>query len=115
MCDDDCTAIFTKKFLHILKDDRIILQGYRNLLDGLWDIPLLSSKNVPSINTIKNNALNFIVHKNKTDHEIAQYIQGCLFSAPASAIQRAIKNGNLIGFPAIQYYYLISLSTTLSV
>ena len=40
MCDDDCIAIFTKKFLHILKDDKIILQGYRNLLDGLWDIPL---------------------------------------------------------------------------
>lgn len=34
-------------------------------------------------------------------HDIAQYIQGCLFSASPSTIDKAIKNGNLLGWPAV--------------
>lgn len=95
-------AIFTKKFIHILKNNKLILQGHRNLNDGLWDVPLANSltQSLPSIHH-KNNAITFIAHKHKTDHEIAQYIQGCLFLVPSSTIQQAINKGNLIGWLAI--------------
>ena len=35
LCDDDCWAILDKHFLHVFKDARLLLKGYRNKLDGL--------------------------------------------------------------------------------
>ena len=40
LCDDNCTVVLDKKYLHAIKKDEIILRGYRNSHDGLWDIPL---------------------------------------------------------------------------
>ena len=38
LCDDNCTAIFTKENMRVVKDDNIVLEGERNLNDGLWDV-----------------------------------------------------------------------------
>ena len=35
LCDDDCTAIFTKKDMKLVKNKNIILEGKRNESDGL--------------------------------------------------------------------------------
>ena len=35
LCDDDCIAIFDKKYLSIIKNKKIILRGNHNLRDGL--------------------------------------------------------------------------------
>ena len=40
LCDDDCNIFLSKHHLHTIKDGKIILRGYRNPQDGLWDIPL---------------------------------------------------------------------------
>ena len=40
LCDDNCTVILDKHKLLAIKKDEIILQGRRNYLDGLWDIPI---------------------------------------------------------------------------
>ena len=40
LCDDKCTIILDKKKMYAIKDKEIILQGDRNLTDGLWDIPI---------------------------------------------------------------------------
>ena len=39
LCDDDCLAIFDKEHLHVIKDDQVILKGFRNDKDKLWHIP----------------------------------------------------------------------------
>ena len=67
LCDDGCYVLLTKKKLYICKDKNILLQGYRNQSDGLWDITL-PQKMPTKINTttnmpIKCNALLF-----KKDH-----------------------------------------------
>ena len=40
MCDDNCKVVLTKNKLTATKDDKTVLEGRRNFLDGLWDIPV---------------------------------------------------------------------------
>ena len=40
ICDDGCDILLNKKKLYALKDKKIVLQGFRNRSDGLWDIPV---------------------------------------------------------------------------
>ena len=40
LCDDGCDVLLHKNNLYALKDKEIILQGFRNKTDGLWDIPV---------------------------------------------------------------------------
>ena len=44
LCDNDCEITLTKKDLLAKKNDQIILKGYRNNTDGLWDIPIPVNK-----------------------------------------------------------------------
>ena len=47
LCDEDCLAVFSKKYLHIFnKNGKVIINGSRNLQDGLWDVDL---KPIPSL------------------------------------------------------------------
>ena len=40
LCDNNCTVILTKTKLVVFKENAIVLQGFCNPSDGLWDIPL---------------------------------------------------------------------------
>ena len=40
LCDDDCVVLLNKKQLLAIKDKNIVLQGIRNPIDRLWDIPV---------------------------------------------------------------------------
>ena len=40
IADDGCTILLNKKKLFAIKDKDIVMQGTRNLDDGLWDIPV---------------------------------------------------------------------------
>ena len=55
LCDDDCKVLLDKKSLFVIKKDELILRGYRNKEDLLWDIlvtnsDLLKYKNETRIN-----------------------------------------------------------------
>ena len=43
LCDDDCKVLLDKKELNVYKDNQVLLRGYRNPTDGLWDIPIIKS------------------------------------------------------------------------
>ena len=43
LCDDDCKVLLDKKELNVYKDNQVLLRGYRNPTDGLWDIPIVKS------------------------------------------------------------------------
>ena len=45
LCNDGCTVILTDKELAAVKQNKIVLQGWRNRRDGLWDIPLKKHTN----------------------------------------------------------------------
>ena len=40
LCDDDCIVLLHKKVLLAIKNKEVILQGIRNPIDQLWDIPV---------------------------------------------------------------------------
>ena len=40
LCDDDYRVILNKKNIYVEKDDKLVLESDRNLIDGLWDIPI---------------------------------------------------------------------------
>ena len=40
LCDDGCEIILNKYELTAIKNNKVIVKGYRNKHDGLWDIPI---------------------------------------------------------------------------
>lgn len=54
LCDDNCKVILDQHKLQLYKDDKIILQGHRNVIDGLWDIPIKNYFITQSIEAHKN-------------------------------------------------------------
>ena len=91
LCDDDCFALFSKKYLTIFKDNELILFGHRNTTNGLWDVPMIP----------KYESMNAIINRNQTKQQLATYIHQCLFSPTLRTLAEAIKRGNLISFPGI--------------
>ena len=89
LCDDGCTAVFDKENLNIYKQNELVLKGNRNKQDGLWDVhfPVLKA--------------NYIIQKDKSKHDLGQYLHGCAFSPVISTFQMAINKGNFITWPGI--------------
>ena len=52
LCDDNCKVLLITKKLYAIKEVDIILEGNRNLNDGLWDIPI-QERTITSANYIK--------------------------------------------------------------
>ena len=71
--DDECTVVMNKANIKIIKDNKIILQGSRNKLDGLYDIPIKRQK----------------------------YYHACLSSPTTRTLQAAVKQRNFFGWPGI--------------
>ncbi len=92
LCDDNCWAILDKRFLHVYKAARLLLKGYRNKTDGLWDIHIPSSPK---------EYVNAIVRKDKMKSELADYLHPCAFSPTVPTFQEAIRNQNFVTWPAI--------------
>ena len=92
LCDAGCIAIFDKHYLQIFKDERLVLSGQRNKADGLWDVPFNNSSNTK---------MNYIISKNKSKTELAQYLHGCAFSPTLKTLQDAVDKGNFISWPDI--------------
>ena len=87
LCDDNCIIHLTKQHLHVFKNNELILTGFRNKNDGLWDVPLPQS---PALSSSLSNpspssppptqSLNVIVKKSTTNRDLAQYLHACAFS-----------------------------------
>ena len=85
LCDDECEVNFTKDDVKVSKNNEIIIKGKRNSLNGLWNIniPLprniISQNNISKNRTIQNNTINYMVQKDKTKLELAQYLHATAF------------------------------------
>ena len=102
LCDDNCIAMFTKTNLFVFKNNLLLLQGFRNKYDGLWDIlfPKIASNTENTVKT-KNHSINYIIQADKTKTELAKYLHACCFSPCISTFSKAINNGNFISWPGI--------------
>ena len=102
-CDEGCYAIFSATHLKIVRDNKVLITGYRNALDGLWDIPFKSNTptNTPEHHHHMRHALNVIVNKTQSKKNLAKYLHGCVFSPVISTFKTAIGKGNFVTWPGI--------------
>ncbi len=98
LCDDNCQALFDKHLLHIFKNRKLILQGFRIFLDGLWDIHFGSNKPTQSTQQLVANA---IIRRDKTKTELANFFHGCLFSPPLVTLQQALTKNYFTTWPGM--------------
>ena len=94
LCDDDCTATFTKTDMKVSKNGTPILNGPRNHYDGLWDVVLPTP-------TITQPSANAIIRKDKSKAELAAYLHACAGSPPLDSFIRARNKGNFVTWPGI--------------
>ena len=85
-----------------MKNKQVILKGKRNHNDGLWDVPMTpTTEQQPQheLISVENRAnytcaINYIVQKDKTKLELAQYLHACAFSPCVKTLQACIRRGN---------------------
>ena len=82
--------MFDKRHLHVFKHDTLILKGQRNWTDGLWDVEIRPQQK-----------LNVIIRKDKTKHDLAEYLHKCAFSPPLETFRKAIKKEHFVTWPGI--------------
>ena len=92
LCDDNCIAVFSKFKLNIYKQGQRVMTGVRNWTDGLWDV-IVPAENCQNFN--------MIVRRDKTKHELAEYLHKCAFSPSLDTFQRAINKGHFLTWPGI--------------
>ena len=72
LCDEGCNISLNKETMQVQRNGNMVLQGYRNQNDGLWDIPVYNHPNPktsiqpdnyilpPSHNIYKYDTINFL-------------------------------------------------------
>ena len=93
LCDDNCNVTLDKEKMLVYKNNKVILKGYRNKLDGLWDVK------VPR--NITEQKINALVRLDGSKMDLANYIHACMFSPSPFTLQRAIRNKQLLTWPGI--------------
>ena len=104
LCDDNCTAIFTKADMKVIKNNSVILEGKRNREDGLWDVKL---EDIPSPSA----KLNAIINKTQSKAKLASYYHACCYSPCISTLTQAVKNGNFNSWPGMEDQKLYNFMT----
>ena len=102
LCDDGCEIHLSKTELTASKNNNIILKGYRNPSDGLWDVPIPQQIPLQAHPTTNHEQqANIIIRKNKTKMELAQWLHASCGSPTLSTFIHAIKNGNFLTWPGL--------------
>ena len=107
LCDDDCKVLLTKNKIHVVKNNKIVIQGKRNTNDGLWDIPIEKAPNLPTqhhvdnVNTTHQQKLGVIIRKKQKKVDLIKYLHAACFSPVPSTFVRAIKRNHLTTWPGL--------------
>lgn len=101
ICDDDCIIHLTKSNLYIFKDQKLLLTGYRNHRDGLWDVPLPQQPLSSSLPNSKTHSANVIIKKSTSKRDLAQYLHACVFSPCVRTFITAIQKGHFLSWPGL--------------
>lgn len=104
LCDTNWKVCYDKNTVNIIKNNNTILQGHRNTQDGLWDVDITNNTKQNNIVTTSSstNAVNYIITKDKSKSELAQYLHSAAFSPTISTFQKAINNGIFLTWPGIE-------------
>ena len=112
LCDDNCIAIFSKSKLHVAKKQKIILQGTRDPINGMWNVPLpLQDNPSPTIsNSITNRSIppttdmvNYLGESNLLG-DCINFLYAACFSPAKSTFIQAVEAGFLTTWPNLTPY-----------
>ena len=102
LCDSNCSAIFTKKDVIVFNSDKtLILNGTRNVFNGLWDVTIEISHPEPPPTATMNQHENSVLHLDKTKSELARYLHAVAGCQTNSTFIQAINNGSFITWPGL--------------
>ena len=102
LCDDNCTVILNKNNLFAIKNDKVVLKGYRSTSgDSLWDIPIPQATSPVAHPPILSSALNVIIRKDTATRDLIRYLHAACFSPPIKTFLQAIKRNQLIIWPGL--------------
>ena len=96
LCNNECIALFDKRHLRVFKHRILILKGQRNWTDGLCDVKIKPQQQ----------QLNVIIRKDKTKHDLAEYLHKCAFSPSLTTFQKTIKKVILLLGQVLKIYIL---------
>ena len=101
LCDDDCQVLLDKYECRVTKNQKLIMQGWRNKNDGLWDIPIgnlpLHRKDHPPIQQ----RINIIIRKDKTKLDLIRFLHASAFSPVKDTLIKAIKKNHFKSWPGL--------------
>ena len=61
LCDADCTVDFNKGSVQVIKDNKIIIEGSRDMETNLWLMPLESNNDNNNNNNAKATKQQFVI------------------------------------------------------
>ena len=83
----------------MFKDGKIIIKGYRNRSNGLWNVPLAPTSQ-PTLPATSQRALG-VIQDFKTKQELAGYFHACMFSPTPATFLHAVKRGHFTSWPGL--------------
>lgn len=101
LCDSGCIAIFDKKQVSILMDNRIILQGKRDKATGLWHVNITPTEHAPlqGPNILQHAAMSAIAAE--TVGERIAFLHACAGAPALSTFKDAITAGFYTTWPEL--------------
>ena len=99
LADDDCDTTFMKHKVKVFKNGKVVIKGYRNQSNGLWNIPLVHTAK-PTILKIKHHALGFIQYF-QTKQDLAVYLHACMFIPTTATFLRAVKKFQVVSWTGL--------------
>ena len=107
LADDGCMILLSKIYMHVFKNFELILKGFRNNIDGLWDVPLqLHPNGKPNYCPTMPNKLSVITPVKQHTQTLIQYLHAALFSPAKSTIIKTLQNNHFTGWPGFTLDYL---------
>ena len=96
LCDAGCTVTFSKNDVTVMKEKKLILQGWRDPHNRLWRVPL-HNENKCEAATVVNN-----VYECDSEEELIRFYHATCFSPRKSTWIQAIKKGYFRGWPGLE-------------
>ena len=96
LCDNRCTVTFTKQSMHVNKDEKTILTGYRETATNLWRFP--QAENTPPPGKQVEPRINAIL-PDVTISDTLNFLYQSMGSPTKTTILNAIRNNNISTWP----------------
>ena len=102
LCDDGCDVNFTRKFVEVTKNGKLVMKGKRNFKNGMYEVNIqnimLDNNYINSVQNKTTPQINNLYHLTKTK-EVIQYLHRCCFAPKTSTWCDAIDNGFFQSWP----------------